>query len=111
MKQVQEALAGIVPAYLGTWQAADGERVPPDQYAAYTTMTMERAHAGDVCTALTTRVYLNLWSVSDPTEKAAEIRQAMRAAGFAMTEERMEGADSELHRYEVVWTWVLQEDL
>ena len=115
MRQVQEALKGIVPVYADTYRATDKKQTAPKQYAVYVTRTIEDEHWDDDVQTLKTFVYMNLWSADDPTEKAKEIRRAMRGAGFCMDEESTGSTSGEadyatgakLHC--VSWTWVYRE--
>ena len=61
-----------------------------------------------------TYVYLNLWSLTDPTDAAKAVRRAMRAAGFAMMEESDKGYNHPAYNvdanlFTVGWTWVYRE--
>lgn len=115
MKAVQKALEGIVPVFVGVWKPTGAGEALPDNYVVYTTMTTESGHCDDEAQFLTTYVYMNLWSKADPTPWARKIRRAMRAAGFAMDEERSnstksdDGYASSVKAYGINWTWVYLE--
>lgn len=111
MKKVQDALTGIVPVYAAVLPPL---RDMPESYCVYSTLTVEEDHSDDSCDFLKTHVYLFLWTDSDPTEHAKAIRAAMRAAGFAMTEETDQGYKEPAYsgvtrRYTVQWTWTIRE--
>lgn len=114
MKRVQEALAGIIQSYADVYRPIRRDQSPPDQYVVYVTQTTEDEHWDDEVRSTKTFVYMNMWSAGDPTEKAREIRRAMRAAGFAMSEESTgssSGTDyaegPKLHC--VSWTWICRD--
>ena len=112
MKRVQEALAGTVVAYADVYRPLREDQNPPQQYAVYVTRTVEDEHADDEARITKTFVYMNLWSKIDPTDKARQIRKAMRAAGFGMAEESTGTGSGEADyaegskRHCVSWTWV-----
>lgn len=111
MKLVQEALQGIgIPVFPDAWRPTGAEQNPPAQYCVYTTSTVPAQNADDHLRAISTYVYLNLWSENDPTAMAARIRRAMFAAGFGMVEEESGNSsstryDESTHRHAVYWTW------
>lgn len=115
MKQVQEALKNIVPAYQDVYRPAGKNQAQPEQYIVYTTMTTEDWHADDAYQSIRTYVYMNLWSMGDPTNTAKAVRAAMREAGFAMSEESTGATTGESYYAEgsnlfcVRWTWVYWE--
>lgn len=117
MKQVQEALADIgIPVMAGIWRATSPNQHPPEQYVVYSTTTTEGSHMDDHVTSTRTFVYLNLWSDSDPTAMADQIRAAMYAAGFAMVEESDKGYnqpayDTASRQYTVQWTWCYRKEV
>ena len=108
MKQVQQALSGLdIPVYAGIWRPTVGQQNPPAQYAVYATTTTEDVHLDDTVVSLKTFVYLNLWSEPDPTEVILAVRAALRAAEFALIDERIQASpDEEANQYLVSWTWV-----
>lgn len=70
----------------------------------------------DHVTSTRTYVYLNLWSDSDPTAMADQIRAAMYTAGFAMVEESDKGYnqpayDTASRQYTVQWTWCYRQEV
>nr|DAU88153.1 MAG TPA: protein of Unknown Function (DUF1259) [Caudoviricetes sp.] len=78
-------------------------------------MTTEDWHADDAYQSIRTYVYMNLWSMGDPTDTAKAVRAAMREAGFAMSEESTGATTGESYYAEgpnlfcVRWTWVYWE--
>ena len=117
MKQVQDALGDIgIPAFAGVWRPTAGQQNPPPQYLVYSTTTKEETHFDDQVIATRTFVYLNLWSLGDPTQAAALVRSAMYSAGFGMVEESDQGYnqpayDTATRLYTVQWTWSLYEEV
>lgn len=117
MKIVQDALKSVgIPVYPAVWRAKDENQSPPDTYAVYTTMVTEAEHWDDDVRSERIYVYLNLWSVNDPTDTAARVRAAMRAAGWGMAEETTGTATSSRYnetadRYSVHWTWVRSREV
>lgn len=115
MRQVREALKGVIAVSQDVYRPEDAAQEAPSQYAVYVTSTTEDEHWDDEARTLKTFVYMNLWSRTDPTEKARQIRQAMRAAGFSMAEEstgstKGEASYAEGSKYFCVsWTWVYRE--
>lgn len=115
MRQVQEALKGIIDVYADVYRPLNRQQRAPESYAVYVTQTMEDEHWDDEARAEKTFVYMNLWSAKDPTEKAKAIRRAMRRAGFAMAEESTGSSSGEADYAEgtkmhcVSWTWVWRE--
>lgn len=116
MNKVLEALRGIIPIYHDEYRPDNKRQSAPSQYVTFVTMTVEDAHADDMCLEVKTYVYMTLWSQSDPTDMAARIRNAMRAAGFAMSEEKTGASSGDSYYTEganyfgVRWTWVIWED-
>lgn len=117
MKQVQLALKDLgVPVFAGIWRPTDGHQNPPAQYLVYSSTTKEETHYDDQVIARRTYVYLNLWSISDPTTTKERVRQMMYAAGFGMVEESDKGYnqpayDSQTRLFSVQWTWSLYEEV
>lgn len=115
MKQVQEALKGIIAASQDVYRANDAGQETPEQFVVYVTSTTEDEHWDDEARSMKTFVYMNLWSRTDPTEKARQIRKAMRAAGFSMAEETTGSTKGEARYAEgskyfcISWTWVYRE--
>lgn len=115
MKRVQDALKGVVAAYQDAYRPAAKSQTQPDQYVVYTTTTIEDWHSDDECQFYRTYIYMNLWSMGDPTATARAIRAAMRGAGFAMDEESTGATTGDSYYAEgpnlfcVRWTWVLRE--
>lgn len=115
MRQIQEALKNIVPVYQDAYRPTAKSQAQPDQYIVYTTMTTEDWHADDAYQSIRTYVYMNLWSMGDPTDTAKAVRAAMREAGFAMSEESTGATTGESYYAEgpnlfcVRWTWVYWE--
>lgn len=115
MRQVQEALRGIIAVSQDVYRPNSADMSTPAEYAVYVTSTTEDEHWDDEARSLKTFVYMNLWSRTDPTEKARAIRQAMRAAGFNMAEESTGNTRGEANYAEgskyfcVSWTWVYRE--
>lgn len=117
MKLVQDALrATAIEAFPDVWQPIDKKRNPPPEYITYTVSSREDEHLDDMAVSLRTYVYMNLWTEGDPTQTAAKVRAAMRAAGFAMAEE-MTGTsssaryDSNVKRRCVSWTWAISREV
>lgn len=112
MQDLQELLAPVVPAWAGLWQPVDDEEVPPPQFAVYAVQTRELAWADDAAYLVQRTVSLSLWSMSDPTAKAAEIVDAMREGGWQMVQQGVvgNGVDAATHRYSVHWTFVGPEE-
>lgn len=116
MKVIQDALAPTgIPAYSQMWQATDDHPQPPNQYMVYSYMLNPGAFQDDVHTQYVIYLYLNLWSVTDPTEAIRKVRKAMYAAGWAMEEETTKGYKQPAYNemvdmYGVNWTWVFRED-
>lgn len=117
MKIVQQALAGIgIPVMAGVWRATSQHQNPPPQYVVYSTTTTEDEHYDDRVTSLRTYVYMNLWSVIDPTAMADTIRRAMYAAGFSIVEETDRGYnqtayDTSTRYFTILWTWCWHEEV
>ena len=117
MKQVQAALSGLsIPVFAGIWRATSSNPNAPEQYLVYSTTTKEETHYDDQVIARRTYVYLNLWSISDPTATKERVRQMMYAAGFGMVEESDKGYnqpayDSQTRLFSVQWTWSLYEEV
>ena len=105
MREVQQALACTnIPVYAGAWHTTAQYPEPPDAYLVYTTRLYESEHYDDRPVSYTVYVYLNLWSKDDPTDTIPVVRQAMRAAGFALSdEEQTFEADTDTNL--VAWTW------
>ena len=109
---VQTALADIgIPVMRGVWRSTDGLEKVPDQYVVYSTTTTETDHQDDMCVGTRTYVYLDLWSVQDPTEMADAIRKRMYAAGFHRLQESDKGYNypaysTGTNRFVIQWTWV-----
>ncbi|MBR1565642.1 MAG: hypothetical protein IJ649_02660 [Oscillospiraceae bacterium] len=83
----------------------------PDQYVVYSTTLVETDHQDDACVGTRTYVYLDLWSVGDPTEMADQIRRRMYAAGFYRQEDSDKGYNypaysTATNRFVIQWTWV-----
>ena len=117
MKQVQQALSSLgIPVFAGIWRATSSNPNAPDQYLVYSTTTKEETHFDDRVIATRTYVYLNLWSVGDPTVTAVLVRKAMYAAGFGMVEETDRGYNEPAYdvgtrMYAMFWTWSLYEEV
>ncbi|MHC1786398.1 MAG: hypothetical protein AB9880_05015 [Christensenellales bacterium] len=117
MRRVQEALSGLgIPAFAGIWRATSSNPNAPEQYLAYSSTAREEAHHDDRVVAMRTFVYLNLWSLGDPTWAAARVRDAMYAAGFGLVEETDRGYNEPgystgTRMYTIQWTWSLYEDV
>ena len=117
MRKLQEALAPTgLPAYPAIWKPSADHPNPPDQYLVYSSTTAEDEHFDDAPISTKTFVYLNLWSMGDPTDAARAVRRAMRAVGFAMVEESDRGYnnpayDVQADLYTVAWTWVIREEI
>lgn len=115
MRQVQEALKGIIDVYADVYRPTNKRQKAPGQYAVYVHQAVEDEHWDDEAQSMKFFVYMNLWSEGDPTEKAKEIRRAMRKAGFSMAEESTGSTSGEAAYAEgpkmhcVSWTWVLRE--
>ena len=117
MKQVQQALSSLsIPVFAGIWRATSSNPNAPEQYLVYSTTTREETHFDDRVVAIRTFVYLNLWSAVDPTQTAAQVREAMYNAGFGMVEETDRGYNQPAYdvgtrMYTVQWTWSLYEEV
>lgn len=87
MQRIQQALSAFnFPVCFGVYK---GEPLP-SAYIVYTTMRVEEDHADDTLIRYKIYVYLNLYTRFDPeTETLAQVRAAMRAAGFALSSETM----------------------
>lgn len=110
MKRVQDALRNIgIPVFAGAWKATAENTTPPQQYLVYTTQTYEDEHWDDANRRYRVYVYLNLWSMVDPTEAIYLVRAAMRKAGFAFSDEAVSYND-DTRQTLVAWTWVCWED-
>lgn len=115
MKQVQDALKNIIQVQQDVYRPDSADMSTPAQYAVYTTVATEDEHWDDEAQSMKTFVYMNLWSQTDPTEKAKEIRKAMKEAGFSMAEESTGNTRGEANYAEgpkyfcVSWTWVYRE--
>ena len=115
MRQVQEALAGIVAVHADVYKATNRGQEAPAQYVTYVTTTTEDEHWDDEVQSMKTFVYMNLWSKENPTGKAKAIRKAMQKAGFSMAEESTGSSGGEAKyaegpgMYCVAWTWVYRE--
>lgn len=117
MRQVQNALRPLgIPVFAGIWRPADGKQNPPSQYLVYSSSRKEETHYDDRVIATRTFVYLNLWSVHDPTETKERVRVLMYQAGFGLIEETDKGYnqpayDALTRLYTVMWTWSLYEEV
>ena len=120
MKQVQDALASLIqygiPVSAGIWRTTDTTQNPPPQYIVYSSTTNEDAHSDDRVDSYRTYVYMNLWSVDDPTATAALVRKLMYQHGFGMLEETDKGYnqpayDTAVRLFTIGWTWVWREDV
>lgn len=117
MKRVQEALNGVVPAFMDVYRPTAADQSAPEQYVQYVTNATEDEHWDDEARTTKTFVYMNLWSKGDPTEKARQIRKAMRKAGFGMAEESTGSSSGEADYAEgpklfcVSWTWVCRDEV
>lgn len=117
MKEVQNALRGIIPVSQDVYRPENAAQDAAEQYAVYVTSTTEDEHWDDEARSLKTFVYMNLWSRTDPTEMAKTIRKAMRAAGFSMAEESTGSTSGEADYAEgpkyfcVSWTWVFRQEV
>lgn len=117
MKQVQNALKGIIDVYADVYRPTNRSQTAPGQYAVYVTQTVEDEHWDDKARSLKTFVYMNLWSEGNPAETAKAIRRAMRKAGFSMAEESTGSSKGEANYAEgakmfcVSWTWVYREEI
>lgn len=115
MRAVQDALRNIISVSQDVYRPGDAAQDAAGQFAVYVTSTTEDEHWDDEARSLKTFVYMNLWSRTDPTEKAKEIRRAMKAAGFSMAEESTGSTKGEANYAEgckyfcVSWTWVYRE--
>lgn len=115
MISVQKALAPTgLPVYAAIWKPTASYQEPPAQYLVYSSTTTEDEHYDDMPVSTKTFVYLNLWSIGDPTDAAKSVRRAMRAAGFAMEEESDKGYNHpgynvDANLFTVNWTWVWRE--
>ena len=110
MKRVQDALSSLgIPVFAGEWKATADGVTPPLQYLVYTIQTYEDEHWDDANHRYRVYVYLNLWSMADPTEAICLVRVAMRKAGFAFSDEAVSYND-DTHQTLVAWTWVCWED-
>lgn len=107
MKQVQDALSLIgIPTFAGAWKATAEHPSVPDEYLVYTTMTTEDEHWDDALRRYRIYIYLNLWTVLDPTETIQRVRAAMRSSDFAMQDET-DSYNDDTRQTLVAWTWVL----
>lgn len=107
MKQVQDALRPTgIPAFAGAWKATSVHQTPPSEYLVYTTMVTENEHWDDSVRKYRVYVYLNLWTMIDPTATIRQVRAAMRQAGFAMADES-DSYNDDTRQTLVAWTWVL----
>ena len=115
MIAVQKALAPTgLSVYAAIWKPTVEYQEPPEQYLVYSSTTTEDEHYDDQPISTQTFVYLNLWSLTDPTDAAKAVRRAMRAAGFAMMEESDKGYNHPAYNvdanlFTVGWTWVYRE--
>ena len=108
MQQVQDALRPTgIPAFAGAWKATEQFPTVPDQYIVYTTMMREDEHWDDDFRHYIVYVYLNLWTNRDPTDAARRVRDAMRAAGFAMDGQN-DSYNDDTRQTLISWTWVIR---
>ena len=108
MKQVQDALRPTgIPTFAGAWKATPEYQTTPSEYLVYTTMTTEGEHWDDTVRKYRVYVYLNLWTMIDPTATIRRVRAAMRQAGFAM-EDETDSYNDDTRQTLVAWTWVLE---
>ena len=108
MKQVQDALRPTgIPTFAGAWKVTPEHQTPPTEYLVYTTMTTEGEHWDDTVRKYRVYVYLNLWTMIDPTATIRRVRAAMRQAGFAM-EDETDSYNDDTRQTLVAWTWVLE---
>jgi hypothetical protein len=109
MKRVQDALKSTgIPTFPNAWKPTTAQPTAPAQYMVYTTMTTEDEYWDDGFRRYRVYVYLNLWSEPDPTEVILAVRAALRTAGFALIDERIQASpDEEANQYLVSWTWVV----
>lgn len=117
MKAVQTALADIgIRVMAAAWMPDANDKKAPDQYVTYSHTAHDIGYQDDLPTEKKTYVYLNLWSLSDPTEMAKKIRNAMYANGFVMIDEgdmgyRQNDWNELTRRYSIQWTWLLRETI
>lgn len=111
MKQVQDALRPTgIPTFAGAWKAAPEHQTLPTEYLVYTTMTTEGEHWDDAVREYRIYVYLNLWTMIDPTATIRLVRAAMRQAGFSM-EDETDSYNDDTRQTLVSWTWVLDMEV
>ena len=109
MKEVQAALQSTsIPAFALAWRSTQQYPTAPDLYIVYTTMTTESEHWDDALILYQVYVYLNIWCKSDPTDARLKVRDAMRAAGFALVEES-DSYEEDTQSYLVSSTWLLNK--
>lgn len=109
MKEVQTALATVgVPVYALAWRPTANQPTAPNQYIVYTTMVSEDTHRDDALVSYSVYVYLNIWSKQDPTALVKSVRQLMRAADFALVEER-DSYEGNTDTNCVASTWLLRK--
>ena len=117
MKQVQQALASLgIHVQVGIWRSASADQNTPAQYVVYSTTRTEASHHDDAVTAYKTFIYLNLWSVVDPSETADRLRQLMCDYGFVIVEESDKGYnqpayDTATRQFTIQWTWLWREEV
>ena len=111
MKEVQAALKATgIPTFALAWRSTAQYPTAPDSYIVYTTMTTETEHWDDAPRRYLIYVYLNIWCKGDPTEARISVRNAMRAAGFALVEES-DSYEEDTQSYLVSSTWLTQKEV
>lgn len=115
MRQVQEALANLgIPVYPDVWRSENGEFAPA-QYVVYVANHIETDFWDGAPHTLLSNIYMNLWSMTPPTQTAETLKTLMWSAGFEMKEELTGNSynstryDEDIQYYCVSWTWVLRE--
>lgn len=97
-----------IPTYPGVWRETEEYHQPPEAYIVHTQMRIESFHTDDQTEEFRIFDYANLWTVKDPSELAARVREAMYAGGWGMAEEFTE-YDEDAKRFRVSWTWTTLE--
>ena len=105
MQLIQDAMPEGVSAYAGAWRPTAEVPQVVYPYVVYTTMRYPDRHADDDDISWAVYVYMNLYCENDPGEKRKAVRQAMKAAGFGVSEEREE-YDEATGTNNVSWTFV-----
>ena len=86
--RVMAALADVgFPVYFGGWKATTAGELPPNIYAAFTTVTQPHTYADNRRKGWRHYVYITLWASGTYTSQRQAVIDALESAGFAVTDD------------------------